>query len=111
MPLRPIDMQVILPRVQSFKNAKETIVHKQNNVQHQQQLTNAEVADKKLKQVNKYEQKEEEKIKDENQSRGQAQSRGSKKKKDEEKEEKSESDKNLQGKSKGLGYHRFDMKV
>lgn len=112
MPLRPIDMQVILPRVQSFKNAKETIVHKEANVQHQQQMTNAQVAEQKLKQVNKYQQKEEEKIKDENRNRGEAERRKSmKKKKKKDDEEELTSEKELQGKSKGLGYHRFDMKV
>lgn len=112
MPLRPIDMQVILPRVESFKQAKETIVHKEANTQHQQQMTNQQVSDKKLKQVNTYHQKEEEKIKDEEKKHGQADKRSAKKKKkeknDEDEPEKNKIDPN---KGYGLGYHRFDMKV
>jgi len=109
MPLRPVDMQVILPRVQSFKNAKETIVHKEANAQHQQQLSNVEMSEQKLKQVNTMQQKEEEKIKDDK-NKNQAESRQSKKKKKDEKDD-SGPDDSLPGKSKGLGYHRFDMKV
>lgn len=109
MPLRPVDMQVILPRVQSFKNAKETVVHKEANAQHQQQLSNVEMSEQKLKQVNTLQQKEEEKIKDDS-SRNQAESRQSKKKKKDE-DEHADPEKVLPGKSKGLGYHRFDMKV
>eukprot|EP00764_Aduncisulcus_paluster_P012732 gnl/Carplike_NY0171/5830_a7987_216.p2 GENE.gnl/Carplike_NY0171/5830_a7987_216~~gnl/Carplike_NY0171/5830_a7987_216.p2 ORF type:complete len:109 (+),score=21.71 gnl/Carplike_NY0171/5830_a7987_216:578-904(+) len=108
MPLRPIDMQVILPRVQSFKDAKETIVHKEANAQHQQQLTNAQMAEQKLKQVNTYQQKEEEKIKDDNKEKGQSQKRKAKKKKEEDSEK---TEDKLSTKNKGLGYHRFDMKV
>ena len=110
MPLRPIDMQVILPRVESFKQAKETIVHKEANTQHQQQMTNQQVSEQKLKQVNTYHQKEEEKIKDEEKNRGQAQKRSAKKKKSKDEDE-PEKDKIDPNKGYGLGYHRFDMKV
>ncbi len=107
MPLRPIDMQVILPRVQSFKNAKETILQKDVNTIHQQKITNAEDTDKQMKQVNKYEQKSEEKIKDDNENKGSNYTKNAKKKKSDDDEDEEE----LKGKSKGLGYHRFDMKV
>ncbi len=109
MPLRPIDMQVILPRVQSSKNAKETIVHKEDNAQHQQQMKNIEQADKKRQQVNAFEQKEEEKIKDEKGNEGKDKSKGSSKKKKKKKDKEDES--NDDNPKKGLGYHRFDMKV
>ncbi len=111
MPLRPVDMQVILPRVQSFKDAKETVIHKAENAQHQQQQTNVQQVEQKLKQVNTLKQKEEEKIKDEDRRKeaGSRQSKSKKKKKGE--DEHTDPEKSLPGKSKGLGYHRFDMKV
>lgn len=108
MPLRPIDMQVILPRVQSSKNAKETIVHKEDNAQHQQQMKNIEQAEKR-QQVNAFEQKEEEKIKDEKGNEGKDKSKGSSKKKKKKKDKEDESNEDTL--KKGLGYHRFDMKV
>jgi len=104
-------MQVILPRVQSFKNAKETIVHKDANAMHQNQMTNADEINKQSKQVTKYEQKEEEKIKDENKNKSQKDKRNAKKKKTSEDDDIDEKENDLKGKSKGLGYHRFDMKV
>lgn len=53
MPIRPIDMQTMLPRIQKQHNAKEVVVHKDQNAQHNNQMRNQEVAQKKLQQVQK----------------------------------------------------------
>lgn len=106
-------MQVILPRVQSIREARETIVHKEDNNLHQQQMTGEKNVQKKMKQVNKQTRKEEEKIKDERRS-ADHHGRKRKKKRDNDGDEAQNKEKSGEGGSKPIdvmGYHRFDMKV
>jgi len=110
MPIRPMDMQVLVPKVQSNSKAKETIVNKEANELQQSQLRNKDEANVKLKKVPKNEQKkaDDNKIKKEldekkNEKRREnaAKAQG----------EKKNTDKDVNKETKSLSYHKFDMKV
>ena len=114
MPIRPMDMQVIVPKVQSNIKAKETVVNKEANELQQSQMRNKDEARIKLKKVQKNEQKtaEDNKIKrdlDErkNRNKGKYKAKSNVKKDVEEKDEDKEKTSSL----KSLSYHKFDMKV
>ncbi len=107
MSLRPIDMQTILPRVQNINSARETVVHKQDNMLHQEQIKTVEQAEREGQRVSSSHQKEEEKIKDD---RDATNSSGNKKKKKQDKKDKEKKHKKTD-KLQSLDYHIFDMKV
>ena len=58
MSMRPIDIQTIIPKVQSHHNAKEVVVNKEANNLQNAQLKNVEETEKKLVKVSKNERKE-----------------------------------------------------
>ncbi len=114
MPIRPIDMQTMLPRSQKQHNAKEVVVHKEQNAQHNNQMRNEEVARKKLQQVQKNEQKDTARIKEKEREEREKGSSKKKKKKlvsknkkgsDKDKDDKSNSEKPF------LRRSHFDMKI
>lgn len=116
MPIRPIDMQTMLPRIQKQHNAKEVVVHKEQNAQHNNQMRNQEVTQKKLKQVQKNEQKEQEsqRVKDKNKEERETSSKKKKKKKklvSKDKKKKGESDKDEKTEKPYLRRSHFDMKI
>lgn len=110
MPIRPMDMQVLVPKVQSSSKAKETIVKKEVNELQQSQFRNKDAANVKLKKVPKNEQKtaEDNKIKKElDEKKNKKRKKNAAKAKD----KKNNTDKEENKKTKSLSYHKFDMKV
>ncbi len=107
MSLRPVDMQTILPKIQSIHNARETVVHKQDNELMQGQMEQMKEAEKNKNRVISAEQKEDQKIKDD---RGSSQNSGNKKHKKKDDKD-SKENKNRNEKLKSLDYHTFDMRV
>lgn len=57
MPLRPIDLQVILPKSIEQHHAKPAVVHLNENALNQAQINNEKRRQAKLKKVNALEQK------------------------------------------------------
>ncbi len=107
MSLRPVDMQTILPKIQSINSARETVVHKQDNELLQGQMAISKQAEQNKKKVLLAEQKEDQKIKDDRDS-----SEGSNGKKHKKKNDKDSDDtKKKEQKLQSLDYHTFDMKV
>ncbi|MGB3367040.1 MAG: hypothetical protein WBA54_06110 [Acidaminobacteraceae bacterium] len=112
MPIRPMDMQVILPKVQSNSKAKEIIIKKEVNELQQSQFRNKEDANVKHKKVPKNEQKtaEDNKIKkelDKNNKKNKKRKKNVAKEIDKE----NNTDKDEKKETKSLSYHKFDMKV
>jgi len=109
MPIRPMDLQVLIPKVQSNSKAKEIIVKKEANELQQSQFRNKDDANLKHKTVPKNEQKtaEDNKIKKE------LDKKNNKKRKISESKAKNNTDKDEDEKkeTKSLSYHKFDMKV
>lgn len=124
MPVRPIDLQVIIPKANSHPLNRENVVNKEANQLQQTQMLNKQEAVEKEKKVIKTDQKSDSKVdpKKEQEER-KKQSAQSKKKdakdakdaKDETKEKsveevKKEADAKRK-KTAGIPFHRFDMKV
>lgn len=58
MSIRPIDMQVLLPKSQSISNMNQTLVNKGENALHQTYTNDKKVQEKKSTQVNDLNKKE-----------------------------------------------------
>ncbi len=58
MPIRPLDMQVMLPKLAKMNQVKPKVVHREQNEQQMAQNVSQQETDKKLKKVNTFEQKE-----------------------------------------------------
>ncbi|BEP29349.1 hypothetical protein [Helicovermis profundi] len=108
MPLRPIDMQVSLPKVQDNKASRETVVNKDANALQQSQAQSKKEAVSKQQKILKNEKKEDSKIKKDKHVKDSL-SKGKKKKEKKKKKSGSEIDKVETKKS--LTYHKFDMKI
>ncbi len=65
MPIRPLDMQVMLPKLAKMNQVKPKVVHREQNEQQMAQNVSQQETDKKLKKVNTFEQKEQPKVKNE----------------------------------------------
>lgn len=112
MPIRPIDMQTMLPRLQKQHVAKEVVVHKDQNAQHNNQMRNAEAARKKLQKVQKNEQKDAVNIRKKEREEREKNSNKNKKKKKLVSKEKKRDDKESEKEVKPyLRRSHFDMKI
>lgn len=113
MSIRPMDMQVLIPKVQSDSKAKEVIIKKEVNELQQSQQRNKEEANVKQKKVPKNEQKsaEDNRIKRElDEKNDRKRKKNILKAKDVKKKDEDKKDKDKE-KLKSLSYHKFDMKV
>jgi len=90
MPIRPLDMQVMLPKLAKMNQVKPKVVHREQNEQQMAQNVSQQETDKKLKKVNTFEQKEQPKVKNEEKRQSQGQKDKKKKKKNDEDDEKTE---------------------
>lgn len=111
MSMRPIDIQTIIPKVQSQHNAKEVVVNKEANNLQNAQLKNMEETEKKLVKISKNERKEHGRVGkdgDKNNLDGKKKKKRFFLKKDKDKDnEKDEEEKN----HKSLRRNHFDMKI
>lgn len=114
MPIRPIDMQTVMPKGQQNKQAKQTHVNRQDNALAQtQKETKTEVL-KKSQTVNKNERKDQQRIKredDEHKKRGKRQqfAKGKKKKKQASKDD--GKGKSKKEEAKTPRYPHIDLKI
>lgn len=58
MPIRPIDMQVLIPKSQNVSKMSQDMANKSENLLQQAHGKNKKVEEKKLKKVNKFDKKE-----------------------------------------------------
>lgn len=89
MSIRPIDMQVMLPKLAKMNQVKPKVIHRDQNEQHMAQNINQQDVDKKMHKVSTFEQKEEPKVRDEEkrQNRGNRQGKDKKNSKDDSEDE------------------------
>lgn len=112
MPIRPIDMQTMLPRIQKQHNAKEVVVHKEQNAQHNAQMKNEEVTRKKLQKVQKNEQKDTARIREKEREEKDKGKKGKHSKKKEKRKLIAKDDKDKESSEKPfLRRSHFDMKI
>lgn len=104
MAIKPIDMQVLLPKLHKNDLLKPHVANRQVNEQQLMQNVNKQDAEEKIKRVNDFEQKESPRVRDENQ-RGQGGSSS------EEKKEKKPSQKEEKKATGGLKRNHIDIKV
>lgn len=132
MPIRPIDLQTMIPKVQEHRQSKDATVNQSDTDQQQSNLKNKQLADLKQKQVSRMDRRDQMKIRDEGRRRQEAEA--AQKKKDEQGDESTEENKDGEAlaagetgdlekkdsekaaydkekKLKSLQYHKFDMKV
>lgn len=112
MSIRPIDLQVIVPKALSNPNAREHIVNKEAIQLQQTQMENKRQASVDEKRVNTLTHKKDEKIeekKDMTQEKGKKKKSIASKKKNIDDTLEQKEDKKPQ--AKGWNFHRFDMKV
>ncbi len=69
---RPIDMQVMLPKVQMLHHARESVVHKEANALQAAQLQEKQEAEKKQQEVKALEDKEQAPLKNDTKGEGHA---------------------------------------
>lgn len=58
MPIRPIDMQVLMPKSQNVSKINQDMVNRSENILQQAQFKNKKIEEKKLKKVNTKDKKE-----------------------------------------------------
>ncbi len=87
MSIRPIDMQVMLPRVQKINQAKPAVVNKQVNEQQMMQANTNVTVEKKLNRVNTFERKDHPRVKNEEKRQSRGGNQSGKKKKESKKDE------------------------
>lgn len=105
MSIRPIDMQTLLPKLQSMKFAKELEINKHNNDMIAADKEMKKFSEEKANQVIKADRKETDKLRNDNSSKEKNSKNNRKEKKA---KEKKETKKKKIIKNKG---NRFDMKV
>ncbi len=112
MSIRPIDMQTMLPRIQKQHAAKEVVVHKDQNAQHNTQMRNQETTRKKLQSVQKNEQKESARIREKEREENEKNSNNKRKKKKLVSKSKEKDDEKTKKDTKPyLRRSHFDMKI
>lgn len=100
MAIRPVDMQVMLPKLAKMKQVKPNVVNKEANAQQIASVSYQKESEKKMKRVTTFETKAEPKVKNEEKKHSQEQNK--KKKKDEEENEKKDNNKKIR---------HIDMKI
>lgn len=115
MPIRPIDLQVILPKSQSNPNNREHVVNKEAIALQQTQMANKRQSIEMDKKVNALKQKDGHKVeakKENDQNQGKKKQAGQDKPqaKPSTSKEPTKEEKPSQGK-KTVSFNRFDMKV
>lgn len=108
MPIRPIDMQTIIPQMEKIDAAKNKSINKVDNANQQNQLQTKEDAANKPNQVATLEQKDHNAVNNDDRDRSNNKSRGQKKKQGQEEEDEEEQD---SLKSKKILRGHFDMKI
>jgi hypothetical protein len=105
---RPIDMQVMLPKLQMTHHARESVVHKEANALHAAQMQGKQEAEKRQHEVKALDEKEHDPLK--NNTKGESQHRRGKKRSAPGKAEDGEETTTGAFHEPGHG-DRFDMKV
>lgn len=81
MSIRPVDMQVMLPKLSNINQAKPKVVNQSQNQQHQAQNINQQETEKKLRKVTTFEKKEHPKVTNEEKKQAQEKNKDKSKKK------------------------------
>lgn len=108
MPIRPIDMQVMMPKIQKINENQKGIENRQVNAAADQQSENAKKTDLKQKKVDRKETKDNPKVKA--QEKKERNSKNQDKKKKGKKSTKSNDDNNKKKKD-SFSTSKFDMKI
>lgn len=95
MAIRPVDMQVMLPKLAKMNQVKPNVVNKQINMQQIAAVNSQKESEKKMKKVTAFETKADHKIKNEEKKHSHGKNRKKSKKENEENDEKEENEKNI----------------